>query len=335
MRFQFNVDEVMKHLRSKILGQEAAMNAIENMLKIIKADISDQDKPLYIAMFLGPTGVGKTETVKVLAEAIHGNRQAYCRVDMNTLSLDHYAAALTGSPPGYVGSKEGLTILDKEKIEGMFSRPGIILFDEIEKASPQVIQTLLNIFDNGMLTMASGEQRIDFRNTLIFMTGNIGAREIYQFIDKKIEFLIKRVIRYINPSNWADGSGMLLAKSIIKREIEKYFSPEFLNRIQDVIVFNWLETDTLNKLVDLIMERINGRLEKYNCQLQLEKSARTFLIEKGFDKHYGGRALQRVIRQFIEAPLSELLTEQSTDEGFINYLGKADQSRIVLTRIEQ
>jgi len=289
-------------------------------------------------MFLGPTGVGKTETVKVLAEAIHGNREAYCRVDMNTLSLDHYTAALTGSPPGYVGSKEGLTILDKEKIEGSFSRPGIVLFDEIEKASPQVIQTLLNIFDNGLLTMASGEQRIDFRNTLIFMTSNLGAREIYEFIDKidkTIEFFFKWITRYVNPSRWTEGSGMLLANSIIKKEIEKHFSPEFLNRIQDVIVFNWLDQDTLDKLIDLMLEQINGRLRKYNCQLQLDKSARIFLMKRGLDRHFGGRALQRIVRRFIEVPLSEILAKRSTDEAIINYLGKSDGSRIILTKTEQ
>ncbi|MHB1419947.1 MAG: AAA family ATPase [Bacillota bacterium] len=158
-RFQIDIEQVMKHLRNKIFGQSAALTAIEDMLKIVKADVGEPDTPLYIAMFLGPTGVGKTETIKILAEAIHGSHEALCRVDMNTLALDHYAAALTGAPPGYVGSKEGATILDKEKIEGSFSKPGIILFDEIEKASPQVIQTLLNIFDNGIMNMASGEQK--------------------------------------------------------------------------------------------------------------------------------------------------------------------------------
>lgn len=331
-RFQFDIDQVMKHLQSKIFGQAAALRAIEDMLKIVKADIGEPDTPLYIAMFLGPTGVGKTETVKVLAEAIHGSHEAFCRVDMNTLALDHYAAALTGAPPGYVGSKEGSTILDKEKIEGSFSKLGIILFDEIEKASPQVIQTLLNIFDNGIMNMASGEQKIDFRNTIIFMTSNLGAREIYEFIDKKFTFLLKQTVHKCKPAYWGIKDDGILIKKIVEKKVEKRFNPEFINRIHDVIIFNWLDLNTSDKLIELLLEQLNIRLKKHNCQVRLEKSAREFLVHQGFDKHFGGRALKRAIRHYLEVPVSEMLIEQQYSSEPVTYIGETDQKRIVLTR---
>lgn len=332
MRYDFNIDQVMKHLRSKIFGQESAMQAVEDMLKVVKANITDPDMPLYVALFLGPTGVGKTETVKRLAEAIHGNHESCCRVDMNTLSLEHYAAALTGAPPGYVGSKEGSTILDKTRIEGSFSKPGIILFDEIEKASPSVIQTLLNIFDNGILNLASGEKTIDFRNTIIFMTSNIGAREIFEFVDKKFAPFIKRVIHFLNPNYWGKHDDGFLIKSIVKKNLESRLSPEFINRINDVIIFNWLDINVLNNLLDLLLAELNNRLKSHNCQLQLEKSAKDFLLKQGFDKHYGGRALKRAFRKHVEVPLASLLIEKPSKEKFITYIGKAHRDCLSLIK---
>lgn len=320
-RFTFDPDEVMKRLRGRIHGQERALQAVGNMLKIVRADISDPDKPLYIGLFLGPSGVGKTEIVKVLSEIIHGNRNQFCRVDMNTLSQDHYAAALTGAPPGYVGSKEGSTILDKEKIEGTFSKPGIILFDEIEKASRQVIQTLLNVFDNGKMVVSSGDKVIDFRNTIIFMTSNLGASAMYKLANDKLSFLYTRIFHYLNPKNWGRDDETLLNKMIAKK-LENTFAPEFINRIDDIITFNWLTQNTLNAIADTFLEQINRRLRKYNCELQLDLSAREFINHAGFNKRFGGRALKRAMRQYIEVPLSELLIERSMDEQFVIFTAK-------------
>ncbi|MBH8605498.1 AAA family ATPase [Thermoactinomyces sp. CICC 10522] len=320
-RYRFDVEEVMKRLRKRILGQEHVLKNIENMLKIVWADITDSDKPLHIGLFLGPTGVGKTEIVRVLAEAIHGNRESFCRVDMNTLSLDHYAAALTGAPPGYVGSREGSTILDKEKIEGSYSRPGIILFDEIEKASPQVIQTLLNVFDNGVMTIASGEETIDFRNTLIFMTSNLGTKEIQSFADNKFAFLAKQAIYFFNPGNWGKRGRETVLDHLIKRRLESSFQPEFINRIDDIITFNWLERQTLFEIIDLLTEQINRKLLRYGCQLELDVSAKEFLVEKGFDKKYGARTLKRAVRKYVQVPLAELLIKQTAREG-VSYIAQ-------------
>jgi ATP-dependent Clp protease ATP-binding subunit ClpA len=326
-RYRFDVEEVMKKLRKRIFGQEHVLKSIENMLKIVRADITDPDRPLYIGLFLGPTGVGKTEIVRALAEAIHGSRESFCRVDMNTLSLDHYAAALTGAPPGYVGSREGSTILDKEKIEGAYSRPGIILFDEIEKASPQVIQTLLNVFDSGVMTIASGEETIDFRNTLIFMTSNLGAREIQSFADNQFAFLAKQVIHFFNPGNWKNRENGTVLEHLIKRRLESSFRPEFLNRIDDIITFNWLTRETLFEIIDLLTEQINRNLRRYSCELELDVSAKEFLLEKGVDRKYGARALKRAVRKYVQVPLAELLMEQTALEG-VSYIAQRSISGI-------
>lgn len=318
-RYKFDVDEVMKRLRSKIYGQEAALQRMESMLKIVRADLSDPDKPLYVGLFLGPTGVGKTELVRVLAEAIHGNRDSVCRVDMNTMSQDHYAAALTGAPPGYVGSREGSTVFDKEKIEGSYSRPGIVLFDEIEKASPQVIQTLLNIFDNGMLTIASGEETIDFRNSLIFMTSNLGAKEIQSFAERNLYYLFRRFIHALLPGNWGTAEKTPLLDRLVKKKLEASFQPEFINRIDEIITFNWLDPLVLFQIIDLLTEQLNRKLERYNCHLEVDRSAKQFLVEKGFDKRYGARSMKRAVRQYLQVPLAELMMQPTSREGLIRF----------------
>jgi ATP-dependent Clp protease ATP-binding subunit ClpA len=313
-RFRFDVEEVMDKMRKRIYGQEQAMQSIENMLKIVRSDIADPDKPLYVGLFLGPTGVGKTEIVRTLAEIIHGSKDRFCRVDMNTLAQDHYAAALTGAPPGYVGSKEGSTILDKEKIEGSFSKPGIVLFDEIEKAGPQVLLTLLNIFDNGMMTISSGDKVIDFRNSIICMTSNLAASDIYRFNDRQLSSIPARISYYLNPANWVRRDQSLLDR-IVMRKLEKSFKPEFINRIDDIVTFEWLAQPVLEKVTEVLVDQLNARLRKHHCKLQIDESARDFLAQKGYNKKFGARALKRVFRSRIEVPLAEILMERPVGEA--------------------
>jgi ATP-dependent Clp protease ATP-binding subunit ClpA len=300
-RFTFDVETVMQHLRSRIVGQDEALHAIEQMLLLVRADVVDPSRPLYVCLFVGPTGVGKTEIVRLLAEAIHGNRDAVCRVDMNTLSQEHYAASLTGAPPGYVGSKEGATILDKEKIEGTFSKPGIVLFDEVEKASNTVLQTLLNVFDNGIMVVASGQSTINFRNSLIFMTSNMGAREIQEYAHRRTQSWLSR---------WFGLGAALnrhITQSIIERELEKKFSPEFLNRIDEIITFNWIEEHLIQDIISLEIDRLNQRLARHRCTIRLDPSLISHLVRTGFDKRYGARSLKRAIRRYVEVPLAQYL----------------------------
>lgn len=312
-RFKFEPDAIIEQLSQTIFGQEEMIEKISDMLRVVHADILEASRPLYIGMFLGPTGVGKTETVRILAEAIYGDKESFSRIDMNTLAQEHYAAAITGAPPGYVGSKEGTTIFDEKKIEGSFSKPGIVLLDEIEKADSSVIQSLLNVFDNGKMVLTNGERVIDFRNSMIFMTSNLGSRQIFEFAENDFKSKYKRFLYRLMPNHWGKNDKELLQK-IVKQQLEDTFTPEFLNRIDDTIVFNWLGEPALEPIVDKLITELNGRLKKHHCQIELEASAKSFLINKGYDKHYGARAMKRAVRKYIEVPLAKILQEQNSLE---------------------
>lgn len=180
---------------------------------------------------------------------------------MNTLSQEHYAAALTGAPPGYVGAKEGTTLLEQDKLDGSPGRPGIVLFDELEKASPEVVHALLNVLDNGLLRVASGERTYHFRNTLVFMTSNLCAHEIQRY-DERRQRLPWRLLPVGGERRRRDIDGMVRARLL------KTFSPEFVNRLDSVVTFNWIERDAVARLVELEVQRLNRRLEKHRCRLE-------------------------------------------------------------------
>ncbi len=299
-RYRFDVDAIMESLRGEILGQPDALQSVHDILKVVRADIADPRRPLFTALFLGPTGVGKTEVVRSLARSLHGDADAFCRVDMNTLSQEHYAAALTGAPPGYVGAKEGNTLLDQEKLEGTLGRPGIVLFDELEKASPEVLQALLNVFDNGMLTVASGERTYSFRNALIFMTSNLGAREI-QIYEQSQNTLLGKIFQ--RSAKFRHGK----IEDIIQNKLLKTFSPEFVNRIDNITIFNWIEPEMVEKLVDLEIKRLNRRLLKHQCRLSVSTEVLGHVANAGFDRKFGARSLRRAVRRYLEVPFAEYL----------------------------
>jgi ATP-dependent Clp protease ATP-binding subunit ClpA len=330
-RYTFRVSEVMERLRGSIFGQEKVLENLEGMLNLVHADISENDRPLYIGMFLGPTGVGKTETVRILAESIYGDKDQFCRIDMNTLSQEHYAAAITGAPPGYVGSKEGNTLFDEEKITGSFSKPGIVLFDEIEKADASVIQTLLNIFDNGKMVVSSGERTISFRNSMIFMTSNLGSKAMFDFAEQDLKSQIKRLIHRMKLSNWGHSQHSLLEK-IIQNELERVYTPEFLNRIDDICVFNWLEGEPVFSIIDKNIEELNQRLKKHFYQVELEADAKSFLVEKGFSKQYGARSIRRVLRKYVEIEMAKHIQAGDQGEGPIHFLVTAKRDALVFTK---
>lgn len=297
-RFVFDIDKIMSKMNTCIFGQPQAMAAVENMLKLIKVDITDTERPLYIGLFLGPTGVGKTEIVRILAEAVYGSRDQFCRIDMNTLASEHYSSALTGAPPGYVGSKEETTLFDQKLIEGTFSKPGIVLFDEIEKANEAVILTLLNIFDNGRLKITSGKTELNFRNSIIIMTSNIGARELLKQSTQNEENCISTT------SNQDQKT-----QEIVEAQLEKIFMPEFLNRIDDVITFNWLGQNSVKQIINQKLESLNKKLQIHKREIQLSEAAKDLIIEKGYDTKYGARSLKRAFRNFVEIPIASVLLE--------------------------
>lgn len=303
-RFRFEPDVVTSRLRENIVGQDEALTAMESMLVRVKADIGEENRPLAVHLFLGPTGVGKTETVRLIAEAINGNRDGLCRIDMNTLAQEHYAAALTGAPPGYVGSKEGHSLFDLDKVQGSFSKPGIVLFDEIEKASKEVVRTLLNVLDTGRLVFPSGNREIDFRNTLIFMTSNAGALDAGEHEQ-----------RY--QKGWRRWLGLSPCDSESVRDValRRHFDPEFLNRIDQILTFNSLTDNWLEALLDIELAGLNRRLGKKQAELSLSTKLRVELC-RGYDARYGAREMFRAFRQRLEPAVAKALLAHSECQRF-------------------
>ena len=293
-RFHFEPQVVMQLLRTRIIGQDAALNEIEKMLHVVKADFSSPDRPLSVTLMLGPTGVGKTETVRLIAEAIYGRPDAFCRIDMNTLAQEPYAAALTGAPPGYVGSKEGHSLFDETAINGSHTRPGIMLFDELEKASPEVIRGLMNVLDTGRLTLTAGTKTIDFRNCMIFMTSNVGAQAAQQYLDK-LSFLPQKLQNLCLQR--------VPTKTIITKVIQRKFDPEFLNRIDRTLHYQAVLEDALPRLIHIELEKLNKRLQHQKRTVELTTAAQTYFYQ-GHDIRYGARHLARKIRTELEPILA-------------------------------
>lgn len=293
-RFHFEPLEVMQLLKQRIIGQEGALNEIEKMLHVVKADFSSPERPLSVTLMLGPTGVGKTETVRLISEVIYGRPDAFCRIDMNTLAQEHYAAAITGAPPGYVGSKEGHSLFDETAIAGSHTRPGIVLFDELEKASTEVLRGLMNVLDSGKLTLTSGTKTIDFRNCMIFMTSNVGAQAAQQYLDK-LNFLPEKIQKVCLKR--------VPVSSIIKKVMQRKFDPEFINRIDRVLQYQPVQDDALPKLVEIELEKLNQRLQHQKRSIQLTDAAKAHFYQN-HDIRYGARHLARKIRVELEPILA-------------------------------
>lgn len=298
-RFYFEPAEVMALLKSQIVGQDAALTAVDDMLHVVKADITAGQRPLSVMLLMGPTGVGKTETVRLIAEAIHGSADALCRIDMNTLAQEHYAAALTGAPPGYVGSKEGQTLFDPDKIKGSFARPGVVLFDELEKANNDVIRALMNVLDTGRLVLSNGLKSLDFTNTLIFMSSNIGAKEIERR-------------RSAGFSVFFSGN----EKKVAAKALESHFDPEFLNRIDRIVDYQRLSPGQCRLVLDVELTKLHRRLAKRSVQLEIDYCCHDFLLES-IDRRYGAREIARRIRQILEPEIARAMLAHADVQRFV------------------
>ncbi|MBT5491285.1 AAA domain-containing protein [bacterium] len=278
-----NVESVLKE---DVIGQEEALKAISRAIKRNKAGLSDENRPIGSFMFLGPTGVGKTESAKTLAKFLFDNEKALVRFDMSEYMEKHSASRLIGAAPGYVGYEEG-----GQLTEAVRRKPySVILFDEIEKAHPDVFNILLQVLDDGRLTDNKGVT-VDFKNTIIILTSNIGSSKIISIEDKS-----KR-------------------KEEVLGELKVHFRPEFLNRLDDIVIFEQLGLEAITSIVDILFKQIVNKLKEKGISLSLTKKAKDYIAEAGFDPVYGARPLKRAIYEIVEDKLAELILEESISEG--------------------
>jgi len=299
------------NLRGKVIGQEAAIEKLVKAIQRTRVGLKDPKKPIGSFIFLGPTGVGKTELAKVLANYLFDKEDALVRIDMSEYMEKFSISRLVGAPPGYVGYEEGGQLTEKIRRKPY----SVVLLDEIEKAHPDVFNILLQVLDDGILTDGLG-RRVDFRNTIIIMTSNIGARDLKDF-GAGIGFATKSKMESQDD----------VMKSTIQNALRKAFSPEFLNRLDDVIVFNSLERKHLHEIIDLSLKKLFGRVKGLGYEIELTEAAKDFLSEKGYDPQYGARPLNRAIQKYLEDPIAEEILKGEIKEGDVliaNYEGSGE-----------
>jgi len=286
-------------LKGKVIGQEEAVQKVVKAIQRNRVGLKDPNKPIGSFIFLGPTGVGKTQLAKELAKYLFDSEDALIRIDMSEYMERFAVSRLIGAPPGYVGYEEGGQLTEKVR-----RRPySIVLLDEIEKAHPDVFNMLLQVLDDGHLTDSLG-RKIDFRNTVIIMTSNIGARQLKDF-GQGVGFTTKAKKENVEEHN----------RGVIESALKKAFAPEFLNRIDDVIIFNSLEKEDMKKIIELELQGLYKRISELGYTLKITDNAKEFIIEKGFDPNYGARPLKRAIQKYIEDPLAEEMIKGEASEG--------------------
>lgn len=303
--------ELTRNLGSAILGQGEAIDAVVRALTIAAAGIRDPHRPIASILFAGPTGVGKTELARRLAAEVCGDPDKLCRIDMNSLAQEHYSASISGAPPGYSGSKEQFTLFDRELVEGNISRPGIVLFDEVEKAHPTVLRALLQILDSGTLHLTSGTSNISFRNTIVLLTSNLGSTQN----DSQNNSLFYRFKNYQKIEKWDSLSSRLHRRRENENPtltaIKNFFDPEMYNRFDEVIVFQPLTREHSYAIVDIELNKLEKILASQNITWSFDDKIRDHLVKLGFDKNYGARNLKRAVRLNLHGPIAKTIV--STD----------------------
>ena len=288
-----------EELRGKVIGQDEAVSKVVKAIQRNRAGLKDPNKPIGSFFFLGPTGVGKTQLAKVLAKYLFDSEDALIRIDMSEYMEKFSISRLVGAPPGYVGYEEGGQLTEKVRRKPY----SIILLDEIEKAHPDVFNLLLQVLDDGHMTDGLG-RKIDFKNTILIMTSNIGARQLADF-GTGVGFGTKA----------KEESRDENAKSVIQNALRKAFSPEFLNRIDDMILFKTLQRESIHKIIDLELQKLYGRINDLGYNIEMTEKAKDFIVEHGYDEKFGARPLKRAIQKFIEDPLAEEIIRANLQEG--------------------
>ncbi|MGB1517845.1 MAG: ATP-dependent Clp protease ATP-binding subunit, partial [Crocinitomicaceae bacterium] len=286
-------------IKGKVIGQDEAVAKVVKAIQRNRAGLKDPDKPIGSFFFLGPTGVGKTQLAKVLAKNLFDSEDSLIRIDMSEYMEKFSISRLVGAPPGYVGYEEGGQLTEKVRRKPY----SIILLDEIEKAHPDVFNLLLQVLDDGHMTDGLG-RKIDFKNTILIMTSNIGARQLADF-GTGVGFGTKAKVEQKEEES----------KAVIQNALRKAFSPEFLNRIDDMILFSSLSRDDIHQIIDIELEKLYIRINDLGYSIEMTKTAKDYIVEKGYDEKFGARPLKRAIQKYIEDPLAEEIVKSNLKEG--------------------
>lgn len=310
-----------QHLENRVIGQDEAVQKLTKAIQRTRVGLKDPKKPIGTFVFLGPTGVGKTELAKALAEFLFDKEDTLIRIDMSEYMEKFSVSRLVGAPPGYVGYEEGGQLTEKVRRKPY----SVVLLDEIEKAHPDVFNILLQVLDDGILTDGLG-RRVDFKNTIIIMTSNIGVRDLKDF-GAGVGFSTKAK---------QDAQDEIM-KSTIQNALRKTFSPEFLGRLDDVIVFNSLHREDIHKIIDITLKKVFARIEALGYKVDLTDEAKDFLAKKGYDTQYGARPLNRAIQKYLEDPVAEEILKGEIVEGdtiLADYSGEGDSLTLSLKKGE-
>lgn len=293
------IKQMADYIKKSIIGQDKAVNALAKVIKRSRTGVASSKQPTGSFMFLGPTGVGKTETVKALSEYMFGDTDAMIRIDMSEYQEKFNVSRLIGAPPGYVGHDDG-----GQLTEAVRRKPySVVLFDEIEKAHPDIFNTLLQVLDEGRLTDSNGRV-VDFTNTIIVMTSNVGARKLADF---------GTGIGFSTPSSMLGEQAKM--DGIIKKELKNKFSPEFLNRLSDIVLFDQLQAGDIIKIVDIELNKFIARMGRQGYTFKFNKNAKEFLAKEGYDQAYGARPIKRAIQKYVEDVAADAMLDGCLKEG--------------------
>ncbi len=306
-------------LTEAVVGQDEAIQKVVKAIQRNRVGLKDPKKPIGSFIFLGPTGVGKTELARALARYMFDSDDALIRIDMSEYMEKFTVSRLIGAPPGYVGYEEGGQLTEKVRRKPY----SVILLDEIEKAHPDIYNILLQVLDDGQLTDGLG-RKIDFKNTTIIMTSNIGARQLKDFGDG-VGFTTASRVANAEENN----------KAVIEKALKRTFSPEFLNRIDDVVIFNQLTEENIFSIIDILMKGVTKRLENLGLQLELSEDAKKFISEKGYDQQFGARPLHRAIQKYLEDPLAEEILNMNVKNGDVLFASLDKESSKVTFKVKE
>ncbi|MDP5229241.1 MAG: ATP-dependent Clp protease ATP-binding subunit [Cellulophaga sp.] len=313
------LSELPNLIKGSVIGQDEAVGKVAKAIQRNRAGLKDPNKPIGSFIFLGQTGVGKTQLAKVLAKELFDSEDALIRIDMSEYMEKFAISRLVGAPPGYVGYEEGGQLTEKVRRKPY----AVVLLDEVEKAHPDVFNMMLQVLDDGFLTDSLG-RKIDFRNTIIIMTSNIGARQLKDF-GQGVGFGTSAMKSQTDSHQ----------KSVIENALKKAFAPEFLNRIDDVVVFNPLEKEDINKIIDIELRKLLLRIKDIGYQLELSDKAKDYIADKGFDKQYGARPLKRAIQKYIEDALAEEIVSSKLEEGDTIFMDLDEEKQELTIKIEK